>query len=193
MKTNTNPAQYSHSYSLSFYTSFSSFFPDPLLALFVFVSLFFFLLFKSMTLSFSLKYQHLSIQHMAADAAHARHHGAAPCLDTLQVLRHLASRPPPPHTSSRWRLSPPTSHPPPPRTTALRSSKFTLARSAVKCSTLLRLMPPLLLLFLSLMLELRHRLRLSRLFLPPLLVRITLLPSLNLNLSLGFSFSGMLG
>ena len=92
MKTNTNPAQYSHSYSLSFYTSFSSFFPDPLLALFVFVSLFFFFLFKSMTLSFSLKYQHLSVQHMAADAAHARHHGAAPCLDTLQVLRHLAER-----------------------------------------------------------------------------------------------------
>ena len=42
------------SHSLSFHTSFSLFFPDPLLALFMFVSLFFFFLFRSMTLSFSL-------------------------------------------------------------------------------------------------------------------------------------------
>ena len=34
-----------------------------------------------MTLSFSLKYQHLSVQHMAANAAHVRRHGCAPRRD----------------------------------------------------------------------------------------------------------------
>ena len=49
-----------------------------------------------MTLSFSLKYQHLSVQHMTADAAHARRHGDTPrrealqAIHSLQVLGHLA-------------------------------------------------------------------------------------------------------
>ena len=49
-----------------------------------------------MTLSFSLKYQHLSVQHMATNATHAQCRGGAPRQDTfqaihsLQVLRHLA-------------------------------------------------------------------------------------------------------
>ena len=154
-----------------------------------------------MTLSFSLKYQHLSVQHMATNAAHAQCRGVAPRRDafqvvhSLQVLRHLAkgrgllSRAP--HRDGgflhlcRIRL-----HRGP---MASRFSKFTVVRSAVECSTLLRLVPHPLPLLLSSTLELRCRLHLSRLLPPPLSVRITLLPSLNLNLSLGFSFSGMLG
>ena len=81
--------------SIEIYTSFF-FVLSRSITCSVFVSLFFFFLFRSMTLSLSLKYQHLSVQHMAADAAHVQHHGGTPRRDalqavhSLQVLRHLA-------------------------------------------------------------------------------------------------------
>ena len=94
-KIKIKPAEHSHSHSLSFYTSFFYVLSKSITCS-VFVSLFFFFLFRSMTLSFSLKYQHLSVQHVATDAAHARRHGGVPRRDafqavhSLQVLRHLA-------------------------------------------------------------------------------------------------------
>ena len=90
--------------------------------------MFFFFLFRSITLSFSLKYQHNA---WPPTYGHQRNACAMPWWRALSRCSPSSpfspsattpcrvTRPPPPRASLRWRLSPPPPHPPPPRTTVV--------------------------------------------------------------------------
>ena len=124
-KIKIKPAEHSHSHSLSFYTSFFYVLSKSITCS-VFVSLFFFFLFRSMTLFLSQIPTPQCSAYGRRRSARAtpwwrtssRCSPSSPFSPSATTPCRL-KRPPPLRASSRRRLSPPPPHPPPPRTTVV--------------------------------------------------------------------------